>query len=92
MSLRAHLERRRQPEAQVPKHVPKQEVGHRSLIHTRRAYQDLKVRIHRQLLERIDLTSLAGIDLEQSGSELRTAIMQVIDEQAVPFGQRNRGT
>ncbi len=55
-----------------------------------RGYQDLKLRIHRELLERVDLTNLARIELDQATSELRAAIAQLIDEQAVPLSQRDR--
>ena len=55
-----------------------------------RAYQDLKLRIHRELLDRIDLDNLGRMDLERAGSELRSAIGHLIEEQAVPLSQRDR--
>jgi pilus assembly protein CpaF len=55
-----------------------------------RAYQDLKLRIHRELIERIDLSTLARTDLDQATAELKRAISQLIDEQAVPLSQRDR--
>ncbi len=55
-----------------------------------RAYQDLKLRIHRELLDRIDLDNLGRMDLERAGAELRIAIGQLIEEQAVPLSQRDR--
>src|SRR5213079_143159 len=39
-----------------------------------RAYQDLKLRIHRLLLDRVDLANLAKMDLNQAEGELRAAI------------------
>lgn len=55
-----------------------------------RSQQELKLRIHRQLLDRIDLDSLARLDLERANAELRTAITQLIQEQAVPLSLRDR--
>ena len=47
-----------------------------------RAYQDLKLRIHRELLDRIDLDNLGRLDLESASAELRGVIAQLIEEQA----------
>jgi pilus assembly protein CpaF len=54
------------------------------------ALQDLKFRIHRELLDRVDLASLARKDLEEMNAELEAAIRQLIDEQALPLSQRDR--
>ena len=55
-----------------------------------RAYQDLKLRIHRELVERIDLDNLGRLDLDRANAELRSVIGQLIEEQAVPLSQRDR--
>jgi len=55
-----------------------------------RSYQELKLRIHRELIDRIDLGSVAGTDLAAANAELRTAIAQLIDAQAMPLSQRDR--
>jgi pilus assembly protein CpaF len=55
-----------------------------------RAYQDLKLRIHRELVERIDLDNLGRLDLDRANTELRSVISQLIEEQAVPLSQRDR--
>jgi pilus assembly protein CpaF len=55
-----------------------------------RAYQDLKLRIHRELVERIDLDNLGRLDLDRANTELRSVIGQLIEEQAVPLSQRDR--
>ena len=55
-----------------------------------RSYQDLKLRIHRDLIDRIDLGNIARTDLASANAELRGAIAQLIDEQAVPLTQRDR--
>jgi len=54
------------------------------------AYQDLKLRIHRELVERIDLDNLGRLDLDRANAELRSVISQLIEEQAVPLSQRDR--
>ena len=55
-----------------------------------RARQDLKLRIHRELIDRLDLQNLAHLDLEQAGAQLRAVIAQLVDEQALPLSQRER--
>jgi pilus assembly protein CpaF len=55
-----------------------------------RGYQDLKLRIHRELVERIDLDNLGRLDLDRANTELRSVIGQLIEEQAVPLSQRDR--
>jgi len=55
-----------------------------------RSYQELKLRIHRELIDRIDLANLARMDLDAASAELREAVVQLIQEQAVPLSQRDR--
>ena len=55
-----------------------------------RAYQDLKLRIHRELLDRVDLTNLARVEMDQATSELKSAVAMLIEEQAVPLSVRDR--
>jgi pilus assembly protein CpaF len=55
-----------------------------------RSYQDLKLRIHRDLIDRIDLGNIARTDLASANAELRVAIGQLIEEQAVPLSHRDR--
>ena len=55
-----------------------------------RSYQELKLRIHRELIDRIDMGNVARADLASADAELRQAIVQLIDEQAVPLSQRDR--
>src|SRR5216117_4453051 len=55
-----------------------------------RAYQDLKLRIHRELLDRVDLTNLARVEMDQATSELKSAVAMLIEEQAVPLSARDR--
>jgi pilus assembly protein CpaF len=55
-----------------------------------RSYQELKLKIHFQLLERVDLASLAKLDLDQASGQLRTAIFALIEEHNVALSQRDR--
>jgi pilus assembly protein CpaF len=55
-----------------------------------RSYQELKLRIHRELLDRIDLDTLGRLDLREATGQLRGVIAQLIDEQAMPLSQRDR--
>jgi pilus assembly protein CpaF len=55
-----------------------------------RAHQELKLRVHRELLDRMNLDALARLDLERAAEELRTVILQLIEEDAVPLSQRDR--
>jgi len=54
------------------------------------AYQDLKLRIHRELLDRVDLTNLRASEMDQATSELKSAVAMLIEEQAVPLSARDR--
>ena len=69
----------------APRHSP-----HGRLTPVDRAYQDLKLRIHRELLDRVDLTNLARVEMEQATSELKSAVVMLIEEQAVPLSVRDR--
>lgn len=71
--------------AEAAKATPK---GHVSSAE--RARQDLKLRIHRELLQRIDLTNLANLDQEDAHAEVRQVIMQLLGEQPIPLSMRDR--
>ena len=53
-------------------------------------YQNLKLRLHRLLIERLDFTALSRLDINRANAELRTMIRQLIDEQTAPLSQRDR--
>ena len=55
-----------------------------------RARQDLKLKIHRDLLQRIDLTNLLTMDADQATSEVKQVILQLIGEQTTPMSTRDR--
>jgi pilus assembly protein CpaF len=57
-----------------------------------RAYQDLKLRIHRDLLERLDLDALGRMDHDRASAELKSVVAQLIEEQTTPLSQRDRET
>src|SRR5262245_17314356 len=80
-----------------PAPAPSREPAPRGAPHARltpvdRAYQDLKLRIHRELLDRVDLSNLARVEMDQATSELKSAVTTLIEEQAVPLSQRDRET
>jgi pilus assembly protein CpaF len=55
-----------------------------------RAYQELKLRIHRDLLDRLDLDALGRMDHDRATAELKSVIAQLIEEQTTPLSQRDR--
>ena len=55
-----------------------------------RSHQELKLRIHRDLLDRVDLPRLARLDIDAASTELKAVITQLIAEQSVPLAQRER--
>src|SRR5258706_11311173 len=57
-----------------------------------RAYQDLKLRIPRDLLERLDLDALGRMDHDRATAELKSVVAQLIEEQTTPLSQRDRET
>src|SRR5690349_2541245 len=44
-------------------------------------YQELKFKLHRKLLERINLEALAGIDNDGIRTEVRQAVLAMLDEE-----------
>ena len=72
--------------------APPRVLAHSKLPPVDRAYQDLKLRIHRELLDRVDLTNLSRVEMDQATSELKGAVAMLIEEQALPLSQRDRET
>src|SRR5271169_1505164 len=92
MKLRDRVGLGRRPVAAVPSTyelVPRESTRPRWTA-ADRTYQDLKLRIHRELLDRIDLNGLARTSIEQATSEMKSVIRKLIDEQAVPLSERDR--
>src|SRR5262245_12414804 len=78
------------PAAEAPKQPALRVVSRTQSTPAERNYQELKLRIHRELIDRIDLGNLARTDMASANAELRSAIAQLIEEQAVPLSQRDR--
>lgn len=55
-----------------------------------RAQQEIKLRVHRELLDRVDLSNLAKMTLDQARAELRGVIRQLLDAQPTPLTPRDR--
>src|SRR5215468_2347534 len=92
MNLRDRLAVVRKP---APAPAPEKEPVAPAVTRTRstpadRSYQELKLRIHRELIDRIDFGNLGRVDMGSANAELRGAISQLIDEQPVPLTQRAR--
>src|SRR5260370_41936917 len=47
-------------------------------------YQELKLTLHRKLLDRISLEMLSGVAVERVRSEVRSAVAQLVDEEKTP--------
>ncbi len=65
-------------------------VAHPRTPSPNRTLQDLKLRIHRELLDRVDLNNLARVEIERANAELKAVITQLLEEQTVPLSQRDR--
>ena len=91
MRLRSRLGLRREPVAPPSQQQSPRPAGLQSrLTQAERARQDLKLRLHRELLQRIDLPSLARTDVGEATGQLRAAIMQLVMEQTVPLSEHDR--
>ena len=56
--------------------------GARSRLTLNPEYQELKFRLHRRLLDKINLEALASIDNERVRVEVRNALMSLMDEES----------
>ncbi len=55
-----------------------------------RDFEELKVRLHRDLLERLDLDALASLSREQGESQIRVAIGRLLEQQPTPLSRIDR--
>jgi pilus assembly protein CpaF len=55
-----------------------------------RGLGELKVRVHRELLDRLDLNNLARMHPDQASAQLRALAGGLLDEQGVPLAARER--
>ncbi len=47
--------------------------------------QDLKIRLHHRLIDRIDLTQLTQVDGEEARKEIRLLVQELLDEEQTPL-------
>ena len=52
--------------------------------------QDLKVRMHRQLLERLDLVALGALDRQQAETQIRAALTRLLAADTTPLSRAER--
>ncbi len=50
----------------------------------------LKVKIHSELIERLDLAALGSLDPTQAGAEIRAVIVQLLEEGGFPLSREDR--
>jgi pilus assembly protein CpaF len=53
-------------------------------------FEELKVRLHRELIERLDLDALAALTREQGESQIRVAIGRLLEQQPTPLSRFDR--
>jgi pilus assembly protein CpaF len=53
-------------------------------------FEELKLRIHRELLEKLDLVALASLSREQGESQIRVAIGRLLENQSTPLSRVDR--
>ncbi len=54
------------------------------------AFQELKVRVHRQLLERLDLSAMAALDRTQAEAQIRQALQRLLTDESTPLSRTER--
>ncbi len=54
------------------------------------AFQELKLRVHRQLLERLDLVALASLDTIQTENQIRVAVQKLLEAESTPLSRAER--
>ena len=54
------------------------------------SYQDLRVRVHNKLLDRVDLTAMETIPAEQLREELRLVVERILDEEGAAINDLER--
>src|SRR5262249_7494112 len=57
---------------------------------TSQQFQELKLRVHRQLLERIDLVALGSLDRAQAESQIRAALQRLLSADQTPLSRIER--
>ena len=57
-----------------------------------RALQEMKTRIHQRLLERMDLTVMETLPMDELRRQLKDMVERLIDEEAAPLNETERAT
>jgi pilus assembly protein CpaF len=63
---------------------------HRTAVPPQGGFQELKVRVHRQLLERLDLTAMASLDRAQAEAQIRQALQRLLSDESTPLSRTER--
>jgi pilus assembly protein CpaF len=90
MALSDRLGRLFGPVPQTAEEVPPPAVVEPESRPTRDAYQELKSRIHRRLLESLDLSNLARISQEVLEFEINRAVEGLVQAESVPLNRLER--
>jgi pilus assembly protein CpaF len=53
-------------------------------------FEELKVRTHRELLEKLDLVALASLSREHAETQIRVAIARLLEQQSTPLSRIDR--
>jgi pilus assembly protein CpaF len=84
MSLRDRLEEVKDEAVQAPVHASKVEFVEN------RVYQELKARIHRKLLDRVDLVVMEKMQPDQLGRELKSLVETLLGEETIALNDTER--
>jgi pilus assembly protein CpaF len=78
----------------APKQRPKEQAAYsvqkQKMSLGRDQYQELKRRIHRQLLDALDLTILSEMKEDEVKEQIRTVVMNLLEQAGVTFNKRER--
>src|SRR2546425_8841692 len=66
--------------------------GPRPVVQPRQQYMDLRVNVHRKLLNRLNLEALAQADRARAESEIRTLLGELLAEENIPISLAERET
>lgn len=84
MSLRDRLEDVKNDAAQMPLNGPQ------AIFAENKSYQEMKSRIHRKLLDRVDLVMMESMAPDQLHEELKTLVERLLSEETVAINDAER--